>query len=381
MHILIPVLHRPHKPTGVCRHAANLAECLTDTEKIQKITLVTGKWQANYFKTNFNLNSPKINLVEIDIKNNSFSRNTWFLVGLPKLANKLNPDLIHLSFPFPFIRQWFTCPVVATIHDLYPYECPENFGFPQVWFNRLFLSQCISNADGLTCVSEVTLESLKTYFEKTIANKQTSVVYNYVEFDSTEPKPPEAISFSEDYGFLLTVAQHRKNKNLDLLINAYNVLLENKTLTNQSKLIIVGSSGPETQNILNLIKSLSLQEQVILLSAIDDNQLCWLYKFCQLFVIPSSTEGFCLPLVEALSLKSKVLCTDIPIFKEVCSNSNCLYFSLNSNSIENLAEMINLAIKQPQEVIDTTSWQFSKQIVAQKYMDFYKKLDLQKQFI
>ena len=45
MHILIAALHRPTKPTGVCRHAVNLAQCLADTDEVDKVTLVIGAWQ------------------------------------------------------------------------------------------------------------------------------------------------------------------------------------------------------------------------------------------------------------------------------------------------------------------------------------------------
>ena len=106
MHVFIAALHRPIKPTGVCRHAVNLALCLAETE-VTKISLVIGAWQADYFKTAFALESDKIELVIVDIKNSSLVRNLWFINGLPKLANQLNADVVHLSFPFPFLKNRF----------------------------------------------------------------------------------------------------------------------------------------------------------------------------------------------------------------------------------------------------------------------------------
>ena len=99
MHILIPALHRPSKPTGVCRHAVNLAQCLADTASVTEITLVIGTWQREYFEKSFDLDSPKIHLVTVHIKNSSLARNQWFMFGLPKLAQQLEPDIIHMSFP------------------------------------------------------------------------------------------------------------------------------------------------------------------------------------------------------------------------------------------------------------------------------------------
>ncbi|MFM6813992.1 MAG: glycosyltransferase family 1 protein, partial [Dolichospermum sp.] len=67
MHILIPALHRPTKPTGVCRYAANLAQCLADTPEVNKVTLIVGSWQKDYFELFFN--SQKIQLISIEIQN------------------------------------------------------------------------------------------------------------------------------------------------------------------------------------------------------------------------------------------------------------------------------------------------------------------------
>jgi glycosyltransferase involved in cell wall biosynthesis len=374
MHILIAALHRPTKPTGVCRHAANLAKCLADNHNISQITLVLGVWQKDYFETAFSLSSKKIKVVSVDIKNSSLGRNIWFFFGLPKLAKQINCDRVHLSFPLPFIRSLFPCPVVATIHDLYPYEYPVNFGYPNVIFNQLFLRQCINNSDGLSCVSKQTLESLESYFPY-IKNSQkiTSVVYNYVDFGNVNPRVPNSINNNIETPFLLSVAQHRKNKNLDILIQAYSLLLKQHQLKDSTKLIIVGSSGPETENIQSLIQALNLQEKVILLSSIEDEELCWLYKNCELFVIPSSTEGFCFPLVEALSLSCKVVCSDIPILREVGS-STCNYFDLKDNPIQNLSETIISTFSQLPTDTSFMDSRFFKPNIAQQYLDFYNSI-------
>lgn len=374
MHVLISALHRPSKPTGVCRHAANLARCLADTQLIERITLVVGKWQHTYFERSLSLESPKIHLVSIDLKNSSLSRNLWFIFGLPKLAQQLQPDLIHLSFPIPFVRRWFRVPVVSTIHDLYPYESPENFGYPQVWFNRWFLKQCVRSSDGLSCVSRITLNSVNQFFPNRRANQQRIVIYNYVDFSHVEIEAPQALADGENLDFLLCVAQHRKNKNLDLLIETHANLLKEKVLKDSSKLVLVGSPGPETTYLQKLIDWLSLQQKVVFLSVLTDRELGWLYKNCSLFVIPSSTEGFCLPLVEALFWGCKVVCSNIPIFREVGSET-CIYFQLEGEPRVNLSEAIVHALdSHPQETLSINQ-NFLRENVTQNLVGFYLSLD------
>ncbi|MEM7759669.1 MAG: glycosyltransferase family 1 protein [Cyanobacteria bacterium P01_A01_bin.40] len=371
MHIFIAALHRPSRPTGVCRHAANLARCLAEQPEVTQITLVIGSWQQYYFETAFDLKFEKIKLVGVNIKNSSLVRNLWFLWDLPQLANKLRPDVVHLSFPIPFLRGKFDAPVVTTIHDLYPYECPENFGFPQVLFNRLFLRQSISNSDGLPCVSQVTADKLKFYFPRLKPHQEVKVVYNYVDFAKSEVYPPQNIA--EQSKFLLCVAQHRQNKNLDLLIKAYVELLATESTNQNCKLIIVGSSGPETENIKNLIANFNLETKINLLSAINDQELSWLYQNCHAFVIPSSTEGFCLPLAEALHFSSSIVCSDIPIFREI-GNSRCTYFSLENNAVANLSRALIKVTQSRSSVSQDGIKRFDKSNIAQQYLNLYRQI-------
>jgi len=371
MHILIPALHRPSKPTGVCRHAANLAQCLVDHDSVSNVTLIIGCWQKDYFDSSFSLVSPKIKLFEVDIKNSSVSRNWWFMFGLPKLVWELEPDIIHMSFPFPFIRQWFKAPVLSTIHDFYPYESPENFGYPQVWFNQLFLGQCVHNSDGIICVSGCTLKALQHHFPKARASQRAEVIYNVVDIATIKAKEPQLLVDHTAWPFLLTVAQHRKNKNLDLLIHAYHRLLIDGQLQETMRLLIVGSQGPETENLTHLVKLLGVEEKVHFLSGLTDGELCWLYRNTALFIIASATEGFCLPLVEALSLSGSAVCSDIPIFREVGA-SQCRYFALDEHACENLGHAIveELAIERKNEV--AVDYRFSKENIAQQLLSYYR---------
>lgn len=367
MHVLIVALHRPTKPTGVCRHAANLAQCLADTQEITRVTLIVGAWQKHYFEKFFS--SKKIKSIAIDIQNSSSIRNLWFLFGLPKLVHRLSPDLVYMSFPLPFLRPLFSSPIISTIHDLYPYETPEVFGYPQAIFNRLFLRTCIANSDGLTCVSQSTLSSLKKYFPKIHLRKPVTTIYNYVDFNRVTPQQPHDLKFDESFPFLLCVAQHRKNKNVDISIGAFSWLQKYEYLSDSTKLIIVGNHGPETENFHAQISALSLQDRVLLIHSIQDDELCWLYQNCQIFIAPSSQEGFCLPLAEAMHFSCKIVCSDIPIFREIGS-SNCDYFDLKGDAVKNLSQAIIRTLNQPCKQT-TNDFRFSKLNVAKQYLKLY----------
>ena len=73
-------------------------------------------------------------------------------------------------------------------------------------------------------------------------------------------------------------------------------------------LVIVGSQGPLTKQIVSQISSLSLHNNVVMANSLPDSELLWLYQHCELFLAPSSIEGFGLPLAEALRCGARVVC-------------------------------------------------------------------------
>ena len=58
---------------------------------------------------------------------------------------------------------------------------------------------------------------------------------------------------------------------------------------------------------------------------IDKNKVLYFYNNSLMYVFPSIDEGFGIPLIEALKLKVPVICSDIPIFREIADDS-VLYF-------------------------------------------------------
>jgi glycosyltransferase involved in cell wall biosynthesis len=374
MHILIAALHRPTSPTGVCRFAANLARCLVDRIEISKITIVIGKWQDNYFENLVETTTDKIKIISIDLENTSIARNFWFLFSLPKLARQQQANLVHLSFPLPFVRSLFSCPVVVTIHDLYPYQFPNNFGYKQAIFNKIFLQQCISQCDAITCVSQTTWQALSYYFPSLQKqDKLTTVIYNFVDFSQVHTKPTTDFQKRFEFPFVLCVAQHRKNKNIDLLIKSYDILKTEKKIDPLTRLILVGSHSTETAALNTLIEDRSLIESIQILSSIDDHELCWLYQNCQLFVMPSSVEGFCIPIVEALSFSCKVLCSNIDIFREI-GQTDCNYFDLTTNPVQNLSKAIQNTLSASKYLKTNNHLRFSKAVIASQYTGFYSKI-------
>ncbi|MEM9407382.1 MAG: glycosyltransferase, partial [Acidobacteriota bacterium] len=60
---------------------------------------------------------------------------------------------------------------------------------------------------------------------------------------------------------------------------------------------------------------------LVLPGYVDDDQLQWLYREAKLVVQASLYEGFGLPLVEAMLAGRPLVCSDIPVFREVAQDA------------------------------------------------------------
>ena len=369
MHILISALSRFTQPTGICRHAANLARCLNDLEEISEITLLVGQWQEAYFRDAFELHSSKIKVVPVKIANNSLARNRWFAFGLPNAVKQYQPNLVHLSFPLPIFRSRFACPIVATVHDLYPYHLPEDFGRFNGFCKRMFVRRCLNASDGVTCVSESTRKALEQRFPRLSSRVPVRLVHNYADFSPTADVAPPR---SDPRPFLLAVAQHQRNKRLDLLLEAYARLRKDGRVNHDLQLFIVGSEGADTERLKRDAERWKLDGAVHWLPQLSDAELGWMYRNSKAFVASSSIEGFCLPLLEALVFNCNIVASDIPVFHEIAGDAPT-YFDLQNDPVENLMEAILHVLDGPQGMHHYSS-RFSRSQTASECAEFYSLL-------
>jgi glycosyltransferase involved in cell wall biosynthesis len=370
MKILVVAAAFSSKISGVQRHALNVVRCLLLHPDITAVHLVVAPWQREIVEAaGFIPNSQlTVHLAEMD--RSSFSRNVWYYRRLPELVARLQPDLVHLSYPVPVDTAAFACPTVLSLHDLYPYEIPRNFGFPQVIFNRLILRLCLRRVDAIACVSDTTMLRMKQHASKEICSKAIRI-YNCV-----EPEPLCAMRSPlpgwQGEPFLLSIAQHRRNKNIPLLVRAFHSLLRQGQIDPAMKLVIVGIAGPETRHIYELVSLCDLAQRVLFLDGLSEAELQWCYARCEALAVPSRTEGFGLSVAEALLAGCRVVCSDIPAFREV-GGEHCRFVALGANAEEALAAGILATLQEPANM-PVSLPHLSAEVIADQYAELYRRL-------
>jgi len=109
---------------------------------------------------------------------------------------------------------------------------------------------------------------------------------------------------------ILTVGRISPNKGLADLIDAFAVY--NKYYNNESRLIIVGDNENSrlyayVRYLYDKVRSLNLEGSVVFTGKVYDEDLKTYFLISKVFILTSYHEGFCVPLVEAMSMKIPIV--------------------------------------------------------------------------
>lgn len=99
---------------------------------------------------------------------------------------------------------------------------------------------------------------------------------------------------------------------------------------------------------------------------VDDEQLATLYRSALCVAVPSRYEGFGLPLVEAMSAETAVVCSDIDVFREVAGGAALLVslgdpeaWQVAIRRVRDDSELRQQLVRKGRERVDQLDWRRS----------------------
>lgn len=333
---------------GLGRYVMKLVENLSNSDtKNQYVILLRKK----YFET---LELPENwKKVLADFRHYSFKEQ----IILPLLILIHKPDLTH--FPHFNVPLIYTGKFVVTIHDLLMHTQkgleattlkPFFYYIKRLGYMAVFNRAVMGSVKIIVPTSTIKNELVEFY---KIDENKVIVTYEGVDLS---PNTGNIKKTEGDY-FIYTGNAY-PHKNLTRLIKS--IAFINNELGRPAKLLIASSRNEFTKRLESLIKKLGAGEFVKLLGFVSDADLAALYKNATAFVFPSLSEGFGLPGLEAINAGAVVVCSDIPVFREVYGK-NAFYFDPNdTRSIaKELSEVMDLN-KSHKEKLNTIAKEFIK---------------------
>lgn len=245
---------------------------------------------------------------------------------MPRLLHRIQTDLL---FSPHFTVPW-RCPVpfVVTIHDLILHRFPNAAPFWKRTAYRLLLHRTLRRARAIITVSDFVrgeLASLEGVHADRITVVPEGVSQNFRRRSQQEQDRACALH-GIDRPFFLYVGNAKQHKNIPLLLRSW------EQLDDPHAQLVLVTSGKEAERLV-------LPPGALRLPDVEDDDLAALYCAARAFVTPSLYEGYCLPLVEALSCTCPVVALRTGPLQEVSQGQALL--------VEPTLEAFTAALRSP----------------------------------
>lgn len=311
MHIVIDARIR-RASTG--RYTDRLIQHLQDIDTQNRYTILIqpdDPWQSS---------SP--NFTSAYCKYEQFSFNPIDQIAFSRQMYRLKPDLVH----FTMTQQplFYFGNIVTTTHDLTMLRHMRPSRFP-AWLHAVGMQMykflfwwAHKKSKKIIVPTQFVANDLAEYQPFT----KSKIVQTY---ESSEP-PVQGVA-EPIHGltkpFIFHIGQPLPHKNIERLIQSFEILKASHT---ELKLVLPGKvTGVFRDDLNKWITKSSVKEDIIVPGFISDEQLKWLYQNAECYVLPSLSEGFGLPGLEAMSHGCPVVSSNATCLPEVYQDA-ALYF-------------------------------------------------------
>ncbi len=218
---------------------------------------------------------------------------------LPKVLRKLKVELFHTpSFVAPI---FVPCAMVMTIHDLNHMVLPQFYTLFHQMYYRIVVQRSIKRSKYVLTVSQFS----KKEIVRTLAldPDKIFVTYNGVSEDYKPVDDKFYLEYvREIYGlpdrFIFCVSNNKPHKNVHQLVRAF-------CYSNVDIPLVLAC--PTDPNLIRIAENYGKKHLVFFSKFIEEQHLPAVYSLTDLFVYPSTYEGFGLPPLEALACGSPVV--------------------------------------------------------------------------
>ncbi|MBA3971989.1 MAG: glycosyltransferase family 4 protein [Bacteroidetes bacterium] len=342
---------------------------LIEMEKLKNLNSGLGQFCLNLGKQfqHLNIQNLDLNFYLPASQKNIFGENFSYIkqTALHKLIplNSLKYDVWHcLQQDTPYLPTTNNTKLILTIHDL---NFLEKYKGGKKKRKLYQLQKKVDKASVITVISKYTESVVRENLK--LNNKAIHVIYNGNSLEVVEnTTKPKYITFSN---FIFTIGIVAPKKNFHALLP---LLQNNKEL----HLVIAGNCETNyAKQILRMAEKMQISQQLHFPGIIDNATKYWLLKNCRAFVFPSISEGFGLPVIEAMSLGKPVFLSNLSSLPEVGGDEAYYWESFEPEHMHKVFEK-GLADFNDAKSNRSIQWanQFSWENAAKAYLELYNVL-------
>lgn len=265
-------------------------------------------------------------------------------------------------------------PVVGIIHHIHGNSLYKEIPFPLAYYiikKEHQIPKYYNNANIFTVSESTKNELVKLGFDRS----KTGILYNAIDHNLFDK-----VTVEKSKTPLITYVGRIKNyKNIDKIIDAISILKNDIT---DIKLII-GGKGDYLDNLKDYVIKLKLEKNVEFAGFLSEEEKAELLGKSLLFVTMAEKEGWGITVIEANSMKTPAIGSDVPGLRDSIQNGKTGYLVPLGNSVK-LAEKIKLLINDKSELEKLSrnaykwsknfSWDNSANHFLEKVVEWYPQL-------
>jgi glycosyltransferase involved in cell wall biosynthesis len=233
--------------------------------------------------------------------------------------NRLYLNIGHTGLNSEGFRRWWSQSDVRSVylvHDVIPITHPQFCRPGEDERHRERMRTVLTTAAGIIGNSQTTLDELAAF----AAVERLPMPPSHVAWLGVDPIPRVRSADPSSRPSFVTLGTIEGRKNHMLLLNIWSRLVD-RFGSAAPQLLIVGQRGWEAQPVFELLdRSEKLRGHVIELGHCSDAELAAHLTAARALLFPSFTEGYGLPMIEALAAGAPVIASDLPVFRELCGN-------------------------------------------------------------
>ncbi|AYL95157.1 glycosyltransferase family 4 protein [Mucilaginibacter celer] len=250
----------------------------------------------------------------------------WEQYFLPKACRQYHADVLHCTANTAPLNS--KVPLIVTLHDVIFLEKSVRSTNTN-WYQRLgniyrglIVSKIAKKALKIITVSEfqrdVIAEKLK------ISKDKIKVVYNGADEHFFVRHDQETISntlkkLGLQQGYIFFMANTDPRKNTIGVLKAYARLLQHNS--NAPRLLMKGINREKLNVLLAKADLLNLEQKIDTIEYIDCADLPMIYQGASMLWFPSFSEGFGLPIVEAMASGTPVVTSSVSCMPEIAGDA------------------------------------------------------------
>jgi glycosyltransferase involved in cell wall biosynthesis len=252
----------------------------------------------------------------------------WVRFGLPPLALG-HPSLAHVDVvhaPSVAVPPRGRTPLVVTVHDAASELWPDAFTARGRAFHArgaAAAARSARRADLVIAVSHAAADEIVAHTP--IPASRIRVVHHGVAAPRVDPEARARVERAhglEGRDFVLWVGSLEPRKGVGTLVAAMARL--HRGGATDAPLVLAGFDGWLADGLIAPDDRAALGDRLLTLGPVSEADLWALYAAAAVFALPSRHEGFGLPVVEAMTQATAVVCSDLPVTREVTGGAAML---------------------------------------------------------